>query len=153
MNRLIAKNPRLNTSMINDCVIKTVPAEILPVDIRVVINWNTNNTDIDLHVKDPSGEECYYSHEKTSIGGRISGDIAGGYGPEQFLLRKAGKGKYKVYVNYFGDSRFTASGPSTVMAEIYTKYGGTAEQRRVVCLQMSNAKKKGDMAEVAEFEF
>jgi uncharacterized protein YfaP (DUF2135 family) len=142
MNRLIAKNPRLNTSMINDCVIKTVPAEILPVDIRVVINWNTNNADMDLHVKDPSGEECYYSHERTR-----------GYGPEQFLLRKAVKGKYTVYVNYFGDNRFTASGPSTVMAEIYTKYGGKAEQRRVVCLQMSNAKKKGGMAEVAEFEF
>ena len=149
INHLIAKNPGLNTSQIDKRLIVNAP-----VDIRVVINWNMDNTDIDLHVKDPNGEECYYKHRKTRIGGRISTDITGGYGPEQFLLKNAKKGKYQVYVNYYGDRQFTASGPSTIMAEIFTKYADKTEQRKIVALQMSNAKKKGDKKiEVAEFSF
>ena len=157
MNRLIAKNANLNISKIDTSLITNVA-----VDIRVVINWNMNNTDIDLHVKDPTGEECFFRHTETRIGGRISSDVTTGYGPEQFLLKKAVKGKYRVYVNYYGDRQFTLSGPSTVMAEIYTKYANKTEQRKVVCLQMSNVTKKDDMGdrddkdskvEVAEFEF
>ncbi|GBU26140.1 hypothetical protein R83H12_02833 [Fibrobacteria bacterium R8-3-H12] len=112
-----------------------------------------NNTDIDLHVTDPNGEECYYKHRLTAIGGRVSGDNTSGYGPEQFLLKRAVKGKYRIFVDYYNDTKVTADGPATVMAEIYTKYAGKTEQRRVVCLQLSKAEKRGDMAEVAEFEF
>jgi hypothetical protein len=149
INHLIAKNANLNTSKIaKDLIIK------IPVDIRVVINWNMNNTDIDLHVTDPNNEECYYRQRETRIGGRISTDNISGYGPEQFLLKRAIKGKYKVCVNYYGDRQFTSAGPSTVMAEIFTKYADKSEQRRVVCLQMSKAtKKESNFVEVAEFEF
>ena len=149
INHLIAKNPRLNIPKIDKRLIISVP-----VDIRVVINWNMDNTDIDLHVKDPNNEECYYRKRETEIGGRISSDITDGYGPEQFLLKKAVKGKYRVYVNYYGDSQFTLAGPSTIMAEIYTKYADKTEQRKVVCLQMPNANERGDgKVQVAEFEF
>jgi len=147
INHLIAKNPSLNTSRIDKRLIINIP-----VDIRVVINWNMDNTDIDLHVKDPNNEQCYYRKLETSIGGRISDDITSGYGPEQFLLKKAVKGKYRVYVNYYGDRQFTQAGPSTIMAEIFTKYADKTEQRKIVSLQMSNAK-KDRMVEVAEFEF
>ena len=149
INRLIAKNPNLDISKIDKRVITNVG-----VDIRVVINWNMNNTDIDLHVTDPNNETCYYGSRETKIGGRINADVREGYGPEQFLLKKAIKGKYKVYVHYFGDSQFTSTGPSTIMAEIYTKYAGKTEQRRIVCLQLLNPKTKDyDFVEVAEFEF
>ncbi|MDR1675225.1 MAG: hypothetical protein LBR86_01960, partial [Tannerella sp.] len=50
----------------------------LPVNIRVVINWNKKDTDIDLWVIDPNGEKCFYSHKKTAIGGRISNDFTRG---------------------------------------------------------------------------
>jgi len=148
INRLIAKNPGLNTSK----VYKPLKIKI-PVDVRVVINWNMNSTDIDLHIVDPTGEECDFSNRKTNIGGRMSADIRDGYGPEQFLLKKAAKGKYKVYVNYYGDRQVTNAGPSTVMAEIYTKYADKTERRKVVCLQMSNARINhyGNVL-VAEFE-
>jgi hypothetical protein len=148
INHLIAKNAKMNTSKIDASVITDIP-----VDIRVVINWNMNNTDIDLHVLDPNNEECYYGHQETQIGGRISSDNTSGYGPEQFILKKAIKGKYRIYVDYYGDNQFTIAGPSTIMAEIYTKYADKSEQRRVVCLQMSNVKRIGGNVEVAEFEF
>jgi len=69
INNLISKNSKLNRSKIDKRLVMNAP-----VDVRVVINWNMNNTDIDLHVKDPSGEECYYDNSKTKIGGRLSAD-------------------------------------------------------------------------------
>jgi len=150
INRLIDRNKTLNTSAIDKNLIKA-----MPVDIRVVINWNMNNTDIDLHVKDPNGETCFYSNNRTKIGGRISSDNTQGYGPEQFMLKKAIPGKYEVFVNYYGDSQVKAEGPSTIMVEIYTSYSGKEEQRQVVCVQLSKDKKadKDGLLKVAEFKF
>jgi len=149
INRLIAKYPNLNKSKIHKRLLINIP-----VDIRVVINWNMNSTDIDLHVVDPTGVTCNYRNRETKIGGRMSADITNGYGPEQFLLKKAVKGKYRVYVNYYGDRKVTDAGPATVMAEIYTKYADASEKRKVVCLQMSNVSRREDgIAQVAEFEF
>jgi len=165
INHLIAKNPNLNTSKIDKRLIINIP-----VDIRVVINWNMKNTDIDFHLIDPNDEECYYRNRETRIGGRLSEDIMNSYGPEQFMLKRAVKGKYRIFINYYGDFQFTSAGPTTVMAEIFTKYAGIAEQRKVISLQLSKAKKIDDGAdslsaeeielfgakgkvEVAEFEF
>ncbi|MDR0231022.1 MAG: DUF2135 domain-containing protein [Dysgonamonadaceae bacterium] len=149
INQLIAKNPKLRTNNISKELIQA-----MPVDIRVVINWNMNSTDIDLHLTDPNGETCCYSNRETALGGRISNDITQGYGPEQFMLKKAIKGKYSVYVNYYGDSQVKAEGPSTVMAEIYTRYADKTEQRQVVCLQLSKENKQVDgKVKVAEFNF
>lgn len=149
MNRLIDKH-NLRTNKVEKELIQS-----MPVDIRVVINWNMNNTDIDLHVKDPNGETCFYGHSETNIGGRISSDITQGYGPEHFMLKKAIKGKYEVFVNYFGDSQVKAEGPATIMAEIFTNYAGKGEERQVVCVQLSNENRKTSdgLLKVAEFEF
>jgi tetratricopeptide (TPR) repeat protein len=149
LNQLIANHSKLNVSALDTQLIKP-----MPVDIRVVINWNMNSTDIDLHVKDPRGEICNYRNKATKTGGRISRDITQGYGPEQFMLKKAVKGKYEIFVNYYGDSQVKAEGPSTIMAEIYSKYAGKGEQRQVICLQMSKENKAVDgKVKVAEFEF
>lgn len=132
INGLIAMHGReLNLSKINKALIKDIP-----VDIRVVLNWNMNDTDIDLWVIEPDGEKCYYSNRFTHIGGRLSHDFTRGYGPEHYMLKKAMKGKYKVIINYYGDTRQRLAGRTTVMAEIYTHYGTASQQRQVVTLQM-----------------
>ncbi|MCL2183870.1 MAG: DUF2135 domain-containing protein [Chitinispirillia bacterium] len=147
INRLIAQKPELNTSKIDKRIL--IP---IPIDLRVVINWNMDNTDIDLYVKDPAGNECSFSSTRTPAGGRISADNTGGYGPEQFLLKNAMKGKYLVSVNYFSAREFAAAGPATVMAEIYTKYADKGEQRRVLTLQLPRSERDGGNVLVAEFE-
>lgn len=149
-------NQIIHTNKVSSSEIDKDLIHAMPVDIRVVINWNMNSTDIDLHVKDPRGETCYYSNKRTELGGRISRDITQGYGPEQFMLKKAIPGKYKVYVNYFGDSQVKAEGPSTIMAEIYTHYSDKSQKREVVCLQLSKdqkARTDSGLIEIAEFEF
>jgi tetratricopeptide (TPR) repeat protein len=157
INHLIAKNANLNKSKIPKRLLINIP-----VDVRVVINWNTDSTDVDMQVKDPNNEWCYANRRQTGIGGRISADIRDGYGPEQFLLKNAVKGKYRVYVNYYGDriryyyhpdQRVAATEPTTVMAEIYTKYADKTEQRRIVCLQFSKAREiDGGNVLLDEFE-
>ncbi len=132
INRIIALNKEhIDLSAVSKKVIKS-----LPVDVRIVMDWNMNNTDIDLWVTDPNGEKCYYSHNRTEIGGRISHDMTQGFGPEQFLLKKAIKGTYKIEINYYGDRQATIAGPTTIMAELFTHYGTPQEKKELIVLQM-----------------
>jgi TonB-dependent SusC/RagA subfamily outer membrane receptor len=132
INRIIALNKSdLKLSAVSKTVIKSLPA-----DIRIVMDWNMNNTDIDLWVTDPNNEKCYYGHNRTEIGGRISQDMTQGFGPEQFLLKKAIKGTYKIEINYYGDRQATIAGPTTIMAELFTHYGTPQEKKELIVLQM-----------------
>ena len=153
MNRLIAKNPELDISKIDEHLIMDIP-----VDIRVVINWNLDNTCVNLHVKDPTGAELKSGSGRSSIGGRMSTNNRSGYGPEQYLLKRAVNGKYYVSVNYFLAREFAAPGPVTVMVEIYTKYAGKEEQRQIVTLQLARPKEfrwgdNSNIVKIAEFEY
>ena len=147
INNLIArKTDKIDFSRIPKQLITN-----MPVDIRVVLNWNMNDTDIDLWVTDPNNEKCYYSHRNTAIGGRISHDFTRGLGPEQFMLRKAIKGKYKVEVNYYGDTQMKIAGPTTILVEIYTNYGTPAQTRKLTALQMQSTSE--GTVYVGEFDF
>ena len=68
----------------------------LPVDIRIVMTWNQVHVDIDLHVIDPTGQDCYYGRRSTPIGGRYGKDFTTKLGPEMYLLKNATKGEYLV---------------------------------------------------------
>jgi len=105
-------------------------------DLLVTITWNTDGTDIDLHVIEPTGEECYYSHNRTNIGGELTQDVTQGYGPEMYVLRKAVAGTFKVRVRYYSEDRNRASARTKVYATIYEKWGAKDEEvtRKVVTL-------------------
>jgi tetratricopeptide (TPR) repeat protein len=148
INQLIA----LHRDQLDISAIDAKLVHAMPVDVRVVLNWNKNNTDMDLWVTDPNSETCYYSHKQTLIGGRMSNDFTRGYGPEQFMLKKAVNGKYKVQINYYGDQQFKFSGPTTVLAEIYTHYSDGRQERKLITLQMEKgARQEGVL--VGEFQF
>ena len=102
----------------------------------VTITWNTDSTDIDLHVKEPSGEECYYEHTKTKSGGRITQDVTQGYGPEMYVLKKAPKGEYHVRVKFYSTNRQRASARTKVYATVYRDWNrpGETVTRKVVTL-------------------
>lgn len=125
----------------------------IPVDIRVVINWNKDNTDIDLWIEEPNGETCYYGSPTTQIGGRMSNDITQGFGPEQFMLKKAIKGKYKIMTNFFGENQMSLSGPTTISAEIYLMYSSGKEIRSLITFQNDKPDRGADKILIGEFEF
>ncbi len=70
--------------------------------LRVVLNWDTPGTDLDLHVIDPQGEHCFYAHRVIEGGGALDVDVTTGYGPEIFATPQPRRGTWQVYVNYFG---------------------------------------------------
>lgn len=122
----------------------------LPVDIRIVLNWDADNCDMDLWVIEPTGEKCFYSHPSTKIGGRLSRDLTGGYGPEEYMVKKALPGKYQIKVNYFGSRQQKMAGPTTVMLQIFTNYGKPNETKQEITLRLSDIK---EVVEVGEVEW
>ena len=151
LNELISRHKNeLDFSKINEKLIAN-----LPVDVRVALNWNKDNTDIDLWVTDPNGEKCMYSHKSTEIGGRLSDDFTGGFGPEQFLLKKAIKGTYKIETNFFGENQVSVSGPTSLMAEIFINFASGKQERQIVVFNKTKKSNtgNGDGVLIAEFKF
>lgn len=112
----------------------------LPVDVRIILNWDTDNCDMDLWVTDPYGEKCFYSHKETQTGGRMSNDFTGGYGPEQFTIKQGRPGNYTVQVNYYGSRSQKASGPTTIQMLLITNYGRPNEKVEEITRRLSENK-------------
>jgi len=93
------------------------------VDLRISMAWDTDNTDMDLHVIEPGGEEAYYSHKLTKTGGMVSRDFTRGYGPEEYMIKKAPLGKFRVKTNFFSSSSPSLTGPTTILLHIFTNFG------------------------------
>ncbi len=121
----------------------------LPLDLRAVLAWDADNTDIDLWVTDPNGEQAYYGHQLTRQGGRMSRDFTGGYGPEEFSLKTAKPGKYRVEARYFGDRRQNVTGPTTLWVRLTTHFGSATQQDQTVTLRL---KDRSETVLVGEFE-
>jgi len=105
-------------------------------DLVVTIAWTTDRTDVDLHVKDPRGEDCFYGNRKTKLGGRITRDVTSGFGPELFVIEDGVKGAYDVRVKYFASDATRMSTRTRVLVTIYEDWGRPTERmtRRMVTL-------------------
>ena len=119
----------------------------LPVKIRIVLSWDADETDIDLHVLEPDGEEAYYGHRRTSSGGFVSEDVTTGYGPEEYL-RKEGVGTFKILSNYFASHQTALTGATTVTATVYTDWGTAAEKLKILTLRLDKPKDKHLIGEI-----
>jgi len=119
-------------------------------DVRIIITWDTDNSDMDLWVTDPKGEKCYYANSLTKMGGRISRDITQGRGPEEFMIRRAPTGKYKIQANYYGTRQQTLIGPTTLHAAVITNWGRSNETRKHITIRLG---KEGKLVEIGEVEF
>ncbi|MBK8786662.1 MAG: DUF2135 domain-containing protein [Chitinophagaceae bacterium] len=136
MNAIISAHPNgLNLSGIDKKLIRS-----MPLDVRIVIGWSSNDSDIDLWVTDPAKEKCSYQNTSTGAGGKISNDNTQGYGPEEFILKKAVKGSYDIEVNLYGDSRQTLGGPITIKAELFTNFGKPTQKRSVINCRVTTDK-------------
>jgi hypothetical protein len=118
-------------------------------DLVVIITWNTDRTDVDLHVTDPAGEECRYDHPDTKLGGHITRDVTQGYGPEMFTLPKAAAGKYQVRVKYYAEDANRASTRTKVYATIYDGFGTPNEKVTRKTVTLAAGKDMHDIATVA----
>lgn len=122
----------------------------MPLDIRIVLSWDTDNSDMDLWVFDPDGEKCFYRNQLTRLGGIMTKDFTGGYGPEEFLIRNAKKGKYTIQADYYGSREQTLIGPTTIYVDIYTHYGTAKETKKTITLRLE---KDQDEVEIGDIVF
>ncbi len=151
LNSIIATNnasnsgpSKLDTSRIDARLIKN-----LPLDLRAVLTWDADNTDIDLWVTDPNGEKAFYGNRMTYQGGRMSLDFTGGYGPEEYSLKTAKPGKYRVQAQYFGDRRQNVTGATTLQMRLTTGFGTRQQRDQIVTMRLKDGK---ETIMVGEFE-
>jgi tetratricopeptide (TPR) repeat protein len=69
--------------------------------LRVTLVWETDANDVDLHIVDPDGEECFYQNRDTRSGLFLYEDLTQGLGPEVIRTPKTEPGTYHVGVRYF----------------------------------------------------
>lgn len=94
--------------------------------LRIVLSWDTDGTDLDLHVLTPGGGHAWYG-ERVIPAGSIDTDVTTGFGPEIFSSAAPEKGLYQIYVNYYGggqSSAITTARMAVITAE------GTADEKR-----------------------
>ncbi len=119
-------------------------------DLRVSMSWNTDGTDVDLWVIEPSGEKCFYSHNRTKSGGELSQDQTQGYGPERYQVTKALTGEYRIMAHYYSPNRNLLGGETHVNV-VVTRFAGTPQEiveRHTVIL-----KKHDEQAEVCRVKY
>ncbi len=124
--------------------------QLLDLDVRIVLTWDTDQTDMDLWVSEPGGEKCFYGHALTSAGGRMSRDFTGGYGPEEYLVRRGLAGEYLVQANFYGSRAQSLTGPTTLQATVVTGFGRPDEKREALTLRLGTAR---DVVEVGRVRF
>jgi hypothetical protein len=110
---------------------EVVPPPPTATAMTVVMRWNTNRTDVDLHMVRPGGSpfafdgsDCYYANLNPDWGRQgdslddpfLDVDDVDGMGPETMNLSEAAPGAYSVYAHYFGDRGL---GPSNVTVDIF----------------------------------
>lgn len=111
---------------------EVIPPPPTATAISVILRWDTNFTDVDLHMTRPGGApfdfiqegDCYYLVLSPDWG--VPGDPSDnpyldvddidGLGPETINLSQTAPGQYTIYAHYFSDHN---SGNTTASVEVY----------------------------------
>ncbi|MDR2138885.1 MAG: hypothetical protein LBP50_04995 [Tannerella sp.] len=95
-----------------------VRGDFPPLSLFTEMRWNTNGTDVDLHLVGPDGTDCYYKRKETSWGGYLDVDNRQGYGPEHITIPALSlNGVYTLYVHYYNSN---GRGRSDVWVDVST---------------------------------
>lgn len=115
--------------------------------LRVVLAWDSDGTDLDLHVVAPDGEHAWYGNRVVPDGGALDVDVTTGYGPEIYSNATPPAGTYLVYVNYYGSGD---NGQALTVATItvITDENTPDEKRQSFVVPM---RKAGELTQVASF--
>ncbi|MBS4096274.1 MAG: DUF2135 domain-containing protein [Sulfuricella sp.] len=117
--------------------------------LRVVLSWDSDGTDLDLHVVSPDGQHVFYGNRVAPNGGALDVDVTTGFGPEIYASVAPPVGVYHVYVNYYG------SGPdpqqlTVAQVAVVTQEGTLAEKRQIFQVPM---RKPGELTLIKSFNY
>lgn len=118
---------------------------LLDVDVRAVIDWTTDASDMDLWVDEPTRERAIYNNNRTAIGGRLSHDMTRGYGPEEYMIHAAPPGTYTVQANVFAPDRIDPNGATILTAHLFRNFGRPNETVDSVDIELKRDEKGARM--------
>lgn len=104
----------------------------VPARLRVLLAWDSDNTDLDLHVVTPDGAHVFYANRVAPNGGALDVDVTTGFGPEIYASPTPLTGTHLVYVNYFGGSQEMdedGNGAITTASVTIISQEGTANEK------------------------
>jgi uncharacterized protein YfaP (DUF2135 family) len=129
-----------------------------PAKLRVLLAWDSDGTDLDLHLVTPDGAHIWYGNRTAPNGAALDVDVTTGYGPEIFAMPAPIKGQYLVYVNYYGggyrgddeggDEAVQAL--TTAQVTVITEEGTPSEKMETFLIPMRTA---GELTLVKAFSY
>ena len=122
-------------------------ASRVPVKLRVVLSWDSDSTDLDLHVVSPDGQHVFYGARVAPNGGALDVDVTTGFGPEIFATPSPVQGAYHVFVNYFGAGE-QREAVTTAQVAILQDEGTPREKQQVFRVPL---RKPGELTLVHSF--
>jgi uncharacterized protein YfaP (DUF2135 family) len=117
--------------------------------LRVVLSWDSDGTDLDLHVIAPDGVHVWYGNRVGANGGALDVDVTTGYGPEIYANPVPPQGVYHVFVNFYGSGAGDQS-VTTAQVAIVTKENTLAEKLQLVRVPM---RKPGELTLIKSFVY
>jgi uncharacterized protein YfaP (DUF2135 family) len=118
------------------------------VKLRVVLSWDSDGTDLDLHVVAPDGQHVFYGARVAANGGALDVDVTTGYGPEIFASPTPPAGTWHVYVNYYGAGE-QRDVITVAQLAVITDEGTPRERQQVFRVPM---RKPGELTRVRSFQ-
>lgn len=128
----------------------TPGAGVIRARLRLVLSWDTDNTDLDLHVVTPG-----MANTPGTVTPGAEKQWCTGYGchdgvrPRDFRHAKAPiHGRYQVYINYYGGRSETEL--TTAQLTLITDEGSVNEKQETFIVPMRNA---GELTLVKSFDW
>lgn len=108
----------------------------------ILSTWNTDSTDVDLHVTEIGGQHCSYNRKRLLSGAWLLGDITTGYGPEQFVHPKPEQYPLKVEVSYFSSNSNRMSTTTRAYLTIFKNWNSEIESVEYFAVTLRKSKEK-----------
>lgn len=119
----------------------------VPARLRVVLSWDSDGTDLDLHVISPDAQHVFYGARVADNGGALDVDVTTGFGPEIFATPSPVPGLYHVYVNYYGAGE-RRDVITTAQIAVVQDEGSVREKQQVFRVPL---RKPGELTLVSSF--
>ncbi len=119
----------------------------VPARLRVVLSWDSDGTDLDLHVISPDAQHVFYGARVADNGGALDVDVTTGFGPEIFATPSPVQGIYHVYVNYYGAGE-RRDVITTAQIAVVQDEGSVREKQQVFRVPL---RKPGELTLVSSF--
>jgi TonB-dependent SusC/RagA subfamily outer membrane receptor len=138
------------TNMLSSETIENYEAiEKTTADLRIVMDWNRTEIDLDMKVIDPNLDTTSFNNPKSSMGGQLLGNAGPGMGPETFQLQKIQTGSYYIKVGEGNGSTGEMGDDVYVKLTIFRNYGTPSETKEIQLIRIINTEETHLMDRIA----